>query len=109
SYHMDFGAKAGSYVDTFMDVIRWNNVERLFLQTTNGRGTAGNTRQLDQPRRRPSCVLFPCLRFAPWRRLAVPPAPRRSTGRRSMKRSDGAPPSYPATCTATDFPAPTSR
>ena len=45
SYHMDFGAKAGSYVDTFMDVIRWNNVERLFVQTTNGRGTAGNTRQ----------------------------------------------------------------
>jgi superoxide dismutase len=29
SYHMDFGAKAASYVDTFMDVIRWNNVERL--------------------------------------------------------------------------------
>jgi len=41
SYHMDFGAKAASYVDTFMDVIRWNNVERLFVQT---RGTAGNTR-----------------------------------------------------------------
>jgi superoxide dismutase, Fe-Mn family len=45
SYHIDFGAKAASYVDTFMDVIRWNNVERLFVQTTNGRGTAGNTRQ----------------------------------------------------------------
>src|SRR5216684_4129303 len=45
SYHMDFGAKAGSYVDTFMDVIRWNNVERLFVQTTTGRGTAGDTRQ----------------------------------------------------------------
>ena len=45
SYHMDFGAKAASYVDTFMDVIRWNNVERLFVQTTNGRGTAGDTRQ----------------------------------------------------------------
>ena len=41
SYHMDFGAKAASYVDTFMDVIRWNNVERLFVQT---RGTAGDTR-----------------------------------------------------------------
>src|SRR5262249_18064239 len=34
SYHMDFGAKAASYVDTFMDVIRWNNVEQLFVQTT---------------------------------------------------------------------------
>jgi superoxide dismutase, Fe-Mn family len=45
SYHMDFGAKAASYVDTFMDVIRWNNAERLFVQMTNGRGTAGNTRQ----------------------------------------------------------------
>ena len=45
SYHMDFGAKAASYVDTFMDVIRWNNVERLFVRTTNGRGTAGDTRQ----------------------------------------------------------------
>src|SRR5678816_4410710 len=27
SYHMDFGAKAAGYVDAFMDVIRWNNVE----------------------------------------------------------------------------------
>jgi len=45
SYHLDFGAKAASYVDTFMDVIRWNNVERLFVQTTNDRGTAGDTRQ----------------------------------------------------------------
>src|SRR5215813_4198452 len=30
SYHMDFGAKAGSYVDCFMDVIRWQNAERHF-------------------------------------------------------------------------------
>src|SRR5262245_16792248 len=30
SYHIDFGAKAASYVDTFMDVIRWDNVEGLF-------------------------------------------------------------------------------
>src|SRR6266481_1382437 len=45
SYHIDFGAKAAGYVDTFMDVIRWNNVERLFVQTTSGRGTAGDTRQ----------------------------------------------------------------
>ena len=42
SYHMDFDAKAASNV---MDVIRWNNVQRLFVQTTNGRGTAGDTRQ----------------------------------------------------------------
>src|SRR5262250_2972183 len=45
SYHMDFGAKAASYVDTFMDVVRWNNVEQLFVQTTSGRGTAGDTSQ----------------------------------------------------------------
>jgi Fe-Mn family superoxide dismutase len=45
SYHIDFGAKAASYVDTFMDVIRWNNVERLFGQMTDGRGTKGETRQ----------------------------------------------------------------
>src|SRR5215475_1735516 len=45
SYHIDFGAKAGSYVDTFMNVIRWNNVERLFVQTTSSRGTAGDARQ----------------------------------------------------------------
>ena len=29
SYHMDFGAKAASYVDAFMDVIRWSNADRL--------------------------------------------------------------------------------
>jgi superoxide dismutase, Fe-Mn family len=29
SYHMDFGAKAGSYVDTFMEAIRWENADRL--------------------------------------------------------------------------------
>jgi superoxide dismutase, Fe-Mn family len=45
SYHMDFGAKAGSYVDTFIEVIRWNNVEQLFVRTTSGRGTGGDTRQ----------------------------------------------------------------
>jgi Fe-Mn family superoxide dismutase len=45
SYHMDFGAKAASYVDTFMDVVRWNNAERLFVQATHGRGTGGATGQ----------------------------------------------------------------
>jgi superoxide dismutase, Fe-Mn family len=30
SYHIDFGAKAGSYVDCFMDVIRWQNSESHF-------------------------------------------------------------------------------
>jgi superoxide dismutase, Fe-Mn family len=45
SYQMDFGAKAASYVDTFMDVIRWNNVERLLVQTTGGQGIGGVTGQ----------------------------------------------------------------
>src|SRR5437899_5291560 len=38
SYHIDFGAKAASSVDTFMDVIGWNNVERLFGQMAATRG-----------------------------------------------------------------------
>src|SRR5437868_5427448 len=29
SYHIDFGAKAASYVDTFMQTIRWDNADRL--------------------------------------------------------------------------------
>ena len=28
SYHIDFGAKAATYVETFMEAIRWENVER---------------------------------------------------------------------------------
>jgi superoxide dismutase, Fe-Mn family len=34
SYHLDFGAKAASYVDTFMEVIRWHNAELLYAQLT---------------------------------------------------------------------------
>ena len=30
SYHMDYGAKAATYVETFMAAIRWANVNRLF-------------------------------------------------------------------------------
>ena len=37
SYHMDFGAKAASYVDVFMQAIRWNNAERLYVQLANKR------------------------------------------------------------------------
>jgi Fe-Mn family superoxide dismutase len=32
SYHIDFGAKVASYVDTFMEAIRWNNADRLFAR-----------------------------------------------------------------------------
>lgn len=30
SYHMEYGANAGAYVDAFMQAIRWNNVAALF-------------------------------------------------------------------------------
>ena len=30
SYHIDFGAKADTYVETFMQAIRWGNAGRLF-------------------------------------------------------------------------------
>ena len=30
SYHIDFGAKAGSHVETFINAIRWSNAERLW-------------------------------------------------------------------------------
>ena len=32
SYHIDFGAKAGSYVDAYMGAIRWANADRLYAQ-----------------------------------------------------------------------------
>jgi Fe-Mn family superoxide dismutase len=32
SYHMDYGAKAATYVDAFMAAINWENVRRLFVQ-----------------------------------------------------------------------------
>ncbi len=30
SYHMDYSAKAATYVETYMAAIRWGNVDRLF-------------------------------------------------------------------------------
>jgi len=42
SYHIDYGAKAATYVDTFMEAVRWANAEQLFtqLETTSAGGTA---------------------------------------------------------------------
>jgi Fe-Mn family superoxide dismutase len=37
SYHMDFGAKAASYVDTFMETIRWGNADHLYGEGTRER------------------------------------------------------------------------
>jgi superoxide dismutase len=30
AYHMDYGAKAASYVDAFMEAIRWDNAVTLY-------------------------------------------------------------------------------
>jgi superoxide dismutase, Fe-Mn family len=38
SYHIDFGAKAASYVDAFMSVIRWRAVDQLFGRLANDTG-----------------------------------------------------------------------
>ena len=32
AYQMDFGAKAGSYVDAFMAATKWSNVDRLYAE-----------------------------------------------------------------------------
>jgi Fe-Mn family superoxide dismutase len=34
SCHIDFGAKAATCVDTFMDVIRWGNADSLLATVT---------------------------------------------------------------------------
>jgi superoxide dismutase, Fe-Mn family len=35
SYHIDYGAKAATYVDTFMTAIRWGNTDNLFARYGN--------------------------------------------------------------------------
>ena len=35
AYHMDYGAKAGAYVDAFMKAIAWNNVAERYGAITN--------------------------------------------------------------------------
>ena len=43
SYHIDFGAKAATYVDTFMNVIRWRNAEHLLTTLPNQTGGEAKT------------------------------------------------------------------
>jgi Fe-Mn family superoxide dismutase len=31
-YHVDYGAKAGDYVDAFLQAIRWANADKLYAQ-----------------------------------------------------------------------------
>jgi Fe-Mn family superoxide dismutase len=38
SYHIDFGAKAAGYVETFMQAIRWESVSRLLNELEGERG-----------------------------------------------------------------------
>jgi superoxide dismutase, Fe-Mn family len=45
SYHIDFGAKAATYVDTFMEAIRWDNADRLLSKLTDNRKAGGITGQ----------------------------------------------------------------
>jgi len=45
SYHMDFGAKAATYVDTFMEVIHWESIERKFGELAGNAGVALATGQ----------------------------------------------------------------
>jgi Fe-Mn family superoxide dismutase len=35
AYHMDYGARAGAYVDAFMEAIRWDNVGKLYEQASH--------------------------------------------------------------------------
>jgi Fe-Mn family superoxide dismutase len=35
SYHIDYGAKAATYVDSFMTAIRWRNADQLFARYAN--------------------------------------------------------------------------
>jgi superoxide dismutase, Fe-Mn family len=51
SYHLDFGAKAASYVDTFMQVIRWHNAELLYAQLTKNEALGSDVRQSIQASR----------------------------------------------------------
>ena len=37
SYHIDYGAKAATYVDTYMNAIRWSNADRLFTSVISTR------------------------------------------------------------------------
>ena len=41
SYHIDYGAKAATYVDAFMDAIRWKTVDRRFLECSSDALAAG--------------------------------------------------------------------
>ncbi len=41
SYHIDYGAKAATYVDAFMDAIRWKSIDQRFLECSSDAWAAG--------------------------------------------------------------------
>jgi superoxide dismutase, Fe-Mn family len=45
SYHIDYGAKAATYVDSFMEVIHWRNVDRLFAEVSGRSQAADETKR----------------------------------------------------------------
>jgi Fe-Mn family superoxide dismutase len=45
SYHIDYGAKAATYVDSFMEVIHWRNVDRLFTEVSVRSQAADETKR----------------------------------------------------------------
>jgi hypothetical protein len=47
---MDYGAKAANYVEAFMQTIRWNNAERLYVQLA-GQGLGSDTGHSNEARR----------------------------------------------------------
>src|SRR5215207_219024 len=49
SYHIDFGAKAATYVDTFMQTIRWATVDRLFADIAGAGARGAATRRTLKP------------------------------------------------------------
>ena len=41
SYHIDYGAKAATYVDAFMDAIRWKSIDQRFLECSSDAWATG--------------------------------------------------------------------
>jgi Fe-Mn family superoxide dismutase len=48
SYHIDFGAKPATYVDTYMAAIRWKNTERLFSELLKSREASPGARPIQE-------------------------------------------------------------
>src|SRR5713101_384834 len=47
AYHMDYGAKAASYVDAFMEAIRWDNAVKLYDRYSRDTRTSSRNDLMD--------------------------------------------------------------